>query len=140
MNRVTKLLAFALVLCVVFTLCACGKKADNPPATTTQPPVTTTEEPTPTTTVSDGKVTYTVTVQAEDGTPIVGAVVQLCKDVNCNPNVTGADGVATWSIAEDTYKVSFVMLPSGYTYSGSEENFYFAEGSRELTITLKAEG
>lgn len=136
-----KLILMALALCVVLTLFACGKKPDEKPEVTTEPPVTT-EEPVPTTTAKpdDGKVTYTVTVKDENGNPIVGAVVQLCKDVNCNPSVTGADGVATYSLAEDTYKVSFVVMPSGYTHSGTETDYYFAEGSRNLTITLKAAG
>ena len=139
MNHMKNLLMFLLALVLVFALCACGEKTENPPVTTTEPPATTTV-PATTEAVDNGKVTYTVTVKAEDGTPIVGAVVQLCKDINCNPNVTGADGVATWTLVADDYKVSFVVMPSGYTYSGSEEAFYFADGSQELTITLKAAG
>ena len=142
MKEITKLLAVILVLCMAIALCACGKKSEEPAVTTTEAPAGTTEEPIPTTTVKpdDGKVTYTVTVQDENGNPIVGAVVQLCKDVNCNPNVTGADGVATYSLAEDTYKVSFVVMPTGYTHVGTETDYYFAEGSRDLVITLKAAG
>ena len=106
------MMILALVLCLALTLLACGKKKETPSATTEAPVPTTTEAPIPTTTVKpdDGKVTYTVTVKDENGNPIVGAVVQLCKDVNCNPSVTGADGVATYSLVEDTYKVSFVHV------------------------------
>lgn len=137
-----KLILLILALCLVMSLFACGKNQDEPNATTEAPVPTTTEAPIPTTTVKpdDGKVIYTVTVKDENGNPIVGAVVQLCKDVNCNPNVTGADGVATYSLAEDTYKVSFVVMPSGYTHSGDATDYYFPEGSRDLTITLKAAG
>ena len=137
-----KMFLMALVLCLVMTLVACGKKSEEPTVTTADVPAGTTEAPVPTTTAKpdDGKVTYTVTVKDENGNPIVGAVVQLCKDINCNPSVTGADGVATYSLAEDTYKVSFVMMPSGYTHSGEATDYYFSEGSRDLTITLKAAG
>ena len=85
----------------------------------------------------DGKVTYTVNVVDEAGNPIAGAMVQLCKDT-CFPGVTDANGVAKFTLAEDEYKVSFLALPAGYTYVDDTQEFYFADGSMELTITLKA--
>ena len=108
-------------------------------ASTTAPATTAPAATVPTTapaTVDDGKVTYTVTVTDENGAPIPGAMVQLCKDT-CMPGAADANGVATFRVVEDTYKVSFLMRPAGYTYSGEEQEFYFEDGSFELTIALK---
>jgi len=84
------------------------------------------------------KVNYTVTVVDEAGNPIAGALVQLCNE-SCFPSATGDDGVAKFALDEANYKVSFLTLPAGYTYSGEEQEFYFEAGSVELTITLKPE-
>lgn len=127
-----------LALCLVFALCAC-RNTEEPKQTTATPDATTTPtNPVPETTeptVNDGKVTYTVKVVDESGAPVVGAMVQLCKEA-CVPSITDAEGVATYSLAKDDYKVSFVQMPEGYTAEKAE--FYFNEGSQSMTITLKA--
>jgi hypothetical protein len=81
-----------------------------------------------------GKVTYKVTVVDEENNPVVGAMVQLCLDA-CIPALTNSNGVAEFNVVEEEYKVSFVTMPDGYT--SDEEAYYFADGSYELTITLK---
>ena len=116
------LLAMILVLATVLGLCACGSKA---PAETAVP----TEE----------ESIYTVTVLDDHGAPIAGAMLQLCKDV-CVLGTTDAEGVAKFPVPEDNYKVAFVMLPAGYDYADKNETFYFEDGSKVLTITLKAVG
>ena len=127
--NIKRFLTFALVACLVFGLCACGEAASDPKGYS---PQETTEEPTQT--VSDGKVEYTVKVVDEAGNPVSGAAVQLCKD-SCLPGMTNAEGVATFRVVEDDYKVSFMTMPAGF--EAEAEEFYF-EGSYELTITLKA--
>lgn len=123
-------LIFTLAICLVIGLCACGGKDADPKdssvAETTEDTVAT---------VDDGKVTYTVKVTDEGGNAIAGAAVQLCKD-SCLPGMTNAEGIATFKIVEDTYKVSFMTMPAGF--EAEAEEFYFDEGSYELTITLKA--
>ncbi len=121
----------ALLACLTLGLCACGE-TDTPENTTTAPVETTTA---PAETVADGKVTYTVKVVDEGGNPVVGAMVQLCKET-CLPGATDAEGVAKFSVVEDDYKVSFMTMPEGYEAEAQE--FYFEAGSYELTITLKA--
>ena len=145
MNYMKRMLGVALAMCMILALAACGGGAgsgaevsnDNPatsgavstPADSSTP--ATSEEETP---VDDGKVTYTVSVIDEDGNPVSGIMVQICKDV-CMPAITDADGIATWSLAEDEYKVSFPTSPAGFIdYTGSE--FYFDAGSTEMTIIL----
>lgn len=132
--KMKNILLLILALCMVLTLCACGKPASNGSDETPAPSSTneTTEE---TTEADDGKVTYTVTVVDEAGNPIVGAFVQLCLEA-CIPGATDAEGKATYNVEEADYKVSFVSMPAGYTSDVNE--FHFEEGKYEMTITLKA--
>jgi hypothetical protein len=132
--------ALALALCMMLCLCACGGEAapvETQPAATEAPVVVTeapAEEAAPA--IPEGMVQYKVTVVDEAGAPIVGAMVQLCKD-SCVPAVTDANGVATFTLPEDDYKASMLAMPAGYAYAGEADTFYF-EGAFELTITLKA--
>ena len=134
-----KFVVLLLSLCLLLCLCACGQ--DQTPTQATEPSSTTTvpTEGTEATdpTVDDGKVTYTVTIVDEQGNPISGVMVQICKDA-CIPAVADASGVATWRVAEDSYKVSFLSLPAAYTYTTEETEFYFADGETSMTIVLKA--
>ena len=124
-----------LVLCLALCLCACGSAAGNTETTaaTTADTAAATQEATEA--VDDGKVTYTVKVVDEGGNPVAGAMVQLCKET-CLPGATNAEGVAQFNTVEDEYKVSFMTMPEGY--QADAEEFYFDDGSYELTITLKA--
>lgn len=127
--NIKRFLVFMLGISLVLCLCACAE-TDAPVQTTTAPTVQETEE-----TVDDGKVTYTVKVVDEAGNPVASAAVQLCKD-SCLPGMTNAEGVATFRVAEDAYKVSFMAMPAGF--EAEAEEFYFEDGAYELTITLKA--
>lgn len=135
-----KLIAIVLMLTMALSLAACGgNSAAETEAPETEAPVVTTEAPVVETEAPvEEEDAYIVTVVDEAGNPIAGAMVQMCKDT-CFPGVTGADGVAKFVLAEDEYKVSFLALPAGYTYVDDAQEFYFEDGSMELTITLKAE-
>lgn len=140
MRNVLKLLALLLSVCLLMCLCACDQSTnatENTLASTGATEATDNTTEATSATVDDGKVTYTVTVTDEKGNPIAGAMVQLCKDA-CVPAVTDAKGVATYSVAEDNYKVSFLTMPAGYTYTTEETEFYFASGETAMTIVLKA--
>jgi len=144
-----KLIALALLLCLVTGLCACGSDAM---AETTTVPATeeateaatenatenATEAPTEGSDVANGMAVYTVTVVDEGGNPISGAFVQICKD-DCFPGSTDENGVATFTRPEtEGYKISFISLPVGYEYAGEETEFYYEGDAKELTISLKA--
>ena len=133
--KMKNIVMLLLALSLVFALCACGETAE--PATTTQATTEATEAKTETTepTVPEGKAVYKVKVVDEGGNPVAGAMVQLCLEA-CIPSVTDAEGVATYTVDEANYKVSFVAMPQGYASDVTE--FYFDAGSYELTITLKA--
>ena len=130
--KMKNILALLLALCLMIGLCACGNNADANESTTgmTAGTTETTEA-----TVDDGKVTYTVKVVDEGGNPIAGAMVQLCLEA-CIPALTDAEGVATYNLTEENYKVSFVQVPAGYTADAAE--YYFDAGKYDMTITLKA--
>lgn len=141
MTMMKRFTAAALLLCMVLTLVACGSEPaateapTEAPVVATEAPVQETEAPTEATEFEG----YTVTVVDEEGNPIAGAMVQLCQET-CFPGATNEDGVAAFALDEAEYKVSFLFLPTGYTYSTEAQEFYFESGSKDLTITLKAEG
>lgn len=136
-----KLSLLALVLCLVLSLCACGgSEAPATEAPVTQAPATeapATEAPEAEPAIPEGMVQYTITVVDEGGNPIAGAMVQMCKD-SCIPGMTDAAGVASFTMAEDDYKVSFLTMPAGFELVDETSEFYFESGSTEMTITLKA--
>lgn len=132
MNTGKKIFALAIALMLCVCAVACGADNGDGGASTT-----TTTSATTTTTTQSAQEIYKVTVKTENGEPVVGVLVQICKDL-CVPTVTDANGVATWQAAEDTYKVSFLpnqTVLEGYTV---EENYYFDGNAKEMVITLKA--
>lgn len=146
MNRVKKLLVVMMMLCMVVALCACGNAAEEetPNVPTAAPETVATEAPETeaveeTAAADDGMTEYTITVVDDAGNPVVGAMVQMCKD-SCLPGpATDAEGKTRFSLPEDDYKVSFIVVPAGYTYADEVTEFYFEDGATELTITLKAD-
>lgn len=142
MMNFKKLMAAVLALAMVLCLGACGSSGETETTAATveetEAPVETTEATEATEAlVDDGSVTYTITIVDEGGNPVPGAIVQMCKDT-CFPGVANEEGIVTFSLPEDTYKVSFLTMPAGYDYADETQEFYFAEGSCEMTIVLKA--
>ncbi len=134
--KIKSMLLLILAFAMVFTLCACGGNEATGSNDSTQTSGTEASTQASTDATEDSsKVTYTVTVLDEGGNPVVGAFVQLCLDA-CIPSATNAEGVATYNVEEADYKVSFVSMPEGYSSDATE--FYFENGSHEMTITLKA--
>ena len=140
MNFIKVFVSLIVTVFMLVSLCACGSVSDETTTDTTDKVTNVTDTDESTTTEDDsaveGKVTYTVKVVDEENNPIAGAMVQLCLDA-CVPRVTDAAGVAVYELEEADYKVSFVSMPEGYTCE--ENEFHFADGEYELTITLKAE-
>lgn len=137
MKKSSLIFVLLLVLSTVMIFAACGGDGE---AEATKAPAESTDAPTaapdtdPTDAPAAGK--YKVTVVDTDGNPIADALVQLCLNETCNPAKTDANGVASFNVDDADYKVSFLRLPDGYNYSGEETEFYFADGSYEMTITL----
>lgn len=131
-----RLICMILALVMAVALCACG--GEEAPATTSPEEVVEDTPVAETPAAPDGKVEYHVQVVDTDGNPLAGVMVQICKDA-CLPGMTDATGTAIFHVAEDDYKVSFLSLPAGYTYTTEETEFYFEDGSNVITLTLKAE-
>ena len=140
MKNLKILCVAALLLCMMMTMCACGGSSEAAPtqAAPTEAPVQeVTEAPVETEpTLAEGMAVYTVKVVDEGGNPIAGAMVQMCKD-SCVPGVTDAQGVASFTLAEDDYKASMLTMPAGFEYAEETDAYYFENGY-ELTIVLKA--
>lgn len=63
-------------------------------------------------------VLYTIRLVDQNGNPVVGAGVQMCiPGGSCVPfdNLTDADGVATKTMIENSFKAQITSLPEGYT-------------------------
>lgn len=137
-----KLLLAVLTLSMAVALCACTGNAngtENSEKESSQDSQGNTSDDSEKNSENenDGKVLYKITVVDENNNPIPNAMVQMCKD-SCLPGSTGENGVAEFKLPEDTYKVSFMSMPEGYTYSTEKTEFYFEDGKTELTIVLKA--
>lgn len=145
-----KLIALLLALVMVLCLAACGNsQAEQPeepennqsqqdqenPAQDQQPDNSDEpEEP-----VNNNPV-YTVKIVDEGGNPIAGVMVQICQGETCLPGpLSDENGIVTFQVAEADYKVSFLGgVPAGYEYTTEQTEFYFEDGSYEVTIVLKA--
>lgn len=153
-RKLTGLLSvLCVLLCALVLLCACGgdKTPTDTDAETTgaETPITTdpdtNEETDPEVTQSqetetpvDSKVTYTITVVDQDGNPVADVEVQMCNvDGICLlPTVTNDSGIATFEQNEAVYYVTIPSCPEGYT-ADKEEKHNFAEGSKEMTVTIQ---
>lgn len=126
-----KILALIMCACMLLCFAACGQGAEETTAQT-DPEIVETTLP-----IANTNPIYTVKVVDDAGNPIAGAMVQICSE-NCYPGVTNEEGVASFSVVEDTYKVSFISIPAGYALTGDAPEIYYEEGARDITITLTA--
>lgn len=123
-----KIMTVLLALMLALALWGCGSEPAQEESTLPQLGEDTQTTP----------VLYTVKVTDENGMPVSGVIVQLCSDI-CVPGATDEEGIARLTLMPGDYKVSVTVMPQGYTYAGETTEFTFPEGSRELTIVLKAE-
>lgn len=144
MKTITRILAIALILCLGLVMFGCtqspaenGGDGSTPTTTPTEASTGATQPTTETGNSPDGMVTYTVHVVDESGNSVTGGMIQFCLD-SCMPAMLDAQGNATMKLAPANYKVSFTMMPTGYALAGEAAEFYFDEGSYEMTIVLKA--
>ena len=138
MKRIIVLM-LALVLMASFVACnEGGEVTTEAPETTAAPTVT--DAPTEDTTAAETEPAfagYTVTVTDKDGNPIAGVQVQMCDSKGCRmPKATGADGVVTFTFDTSDFHALIANPVEGYVVDTAEE-YYFANGSKELTIELE---
>ena len=139
MKLVKPLILALLVLCMAFSLMACAQNQPIEPSTEpSQPSVPSGSQPSqPESQPDDGKKTYTVYIQDENGDAVIVPMINICQAEMCMPYIPDATGVVTARMAEANYKVSIPQLPDGYALAGEQTEFYFEAGSYELTIVLK---
>ena len=131
-----KLVTTILMLCMAFSLVACGNGSDKD--TQKENTENSQQDENEESESEETGIVYTIKVVDEDNNPIGGMMVQLCKDT-CMPKLTNAEGVAEFSVAEksDDYKAGITNLPDGYIYDG-DEYVYFEDGATEVTLVIKA--
>lgn len=135
MKRFT-VLTLVLSLCMALCLCACG--GTTPSQDDATPTTTTTEATTTTTVPNEAVASFEVTVVDQNGIPVSGVMMQVCKDI-CVPKVTDTNGVAAFDIEiTDGYKLSVLSCPTGYTYTGEAE-IYLESGSTSYTVEVQKE-
>ena len=72
-------------------------------------------------TVSDAENTYIILVQdAEDASPISGAVVQFCSSTQCMVGRTDTTGAASFESDPGSYTAHVLKVPEGYEVTGEE--------------------
>ena len=72
-------------------------------------------------TVSDAENTYIIQVQdADDASPISGAVVQFCSSTQCMVGRTDATGAASFESDPGSYTAHVLKVPEGYEVTGEE--------------------
>ncbi|MER2027444.1 MAG: TlpA disulfide reductase family protein [Lachnospiraceae bacterium] len=72
-------------------------------------------------TVSDAENTYIILVQdADDASPISGAVVQFCSSTQCMVGRTDATGAASFESDPGSYTAHVLKVPEGYEVTGEE--------------------
>ena len=135
-----KIFALLLVLCMVFALCACGeseKKEDetnnavNNEVNDDNDDVKEEESDD----ASEEQAVFQVKIVDENGNPVSGAMVQVCKD-SCLPAISNAEGIATFNMQiEDGHKLQVSNCPEGYEYTG-EADIYLEPGQTEYTLVF----
>lgn len=137
MKRISALLLILLMLSALLCGCPSSDPIDTTPTGTTgttEPSVvpTTTAPPT----VSN-KITFTVTIVDQNGTPVPNVTLQFCDDANCKlPVNTDTNGTVTATYDPSNYHVSLTQLPDGYT--SDADTYYFEDGSTEMIIVITA--
>lgn len=140
MKLTKRLLALVLGLTMLLCLAACGEQNEtSAPAESSAESVANTSSEAVENESSETSVLeapkFSVTVVDQDGNPVSGAMVQICKD-SCMPSMSGEDGVAVFNVEiTDGYKLSVMTLPEGYTYEGEAE-IHLEYGATEYTLTL----
>ena len=138
-----KLLAVILMGIMMLSICACGNdNADSQgsenkkPGSEVESTVDTDKDKT-SESEDDGKIAFTVKVVDENGNPIANVYVQLCDDAMCYmPAATDANGVATFRMAEGSYKAALSVPVTGYV-DVTGQYFEFEGDATEVTITLQ---
>ena len=135
-----KLVTAMLMLCLAFSLVACGgdgasKDTQKENTQNSQQDEgqanKDTENDKNSENVDDGKIEYTVKLVDANGNPIANTMVQVCNASTCfAPVATDANGVAVFRLVESNeYKAKLMT-------AGEDAYVHFEAGATELTLTI----
>ena len=124
-----KISLIAVLLLTLSLLIACTQAPTEVPDTSESGTTAETADP-------NAKITYTVTVLDQNGTPVAGVAVQMCTETSClMPSPTDANGTATFTLTPDSYHVTIAACPDGYSAVAGQE-FNFADNATSLTVEI----
>lgn len=136
MKSILKLLALVMAVMMVLSMVACTndqKPTDEPETSSTTVPSDPVdnskpedETPNDSKPVDDGKKEYTIVVKDSDGDPVVGVMVQICKEGSTcfTPARTDDNGCAVWKLDEASdYYGTVSSLEEGMPKEYFEGNF-----------------
>ncbi len=130
MKRLSALLAAVLLLSCL--MMACTSAPEGPTETTAAPNGTADTNPP----AAAEKITYTVTVVDQNGTPVQGVAIQMCTADSClMPSATGEDGTVSFTLTPAAYHATVAVCPEGYTAEAAAE-YRFEGNATALTITV----
>ena len=140
MKLTKRLLALVLGLTMLLCLAACGEQTEtSTPVESSAESVAETFSEASAEASSEASLPeeakFSVTVVDQDGNPVSGVYVQICKE-SCVFAMSDENGVAVFEAEiTDGYKLSVLSLPEGYTYEGEAE-IHLEYGATEYTLTL----
>lgn len=129
--KLKSIFALLLVLCMVFTLCACGESTDGKKTdkeTEEQAEAGENEDTKPKT------AEYVVFVEDEDGDPVEGVELKFNKDTGDTTITTDEDGKAKLTCLVTDIVVTVEEVPEDYEEDSEEYEF---DDEFEITITLE---
>lgn len=140
MKLTKRLLALVLGLTMLLCLAACGGQTET--STPTESSAESVADVSSNAVENESSETsvpasskFSVSVVDQDGNPVSGVYVQICKE-SCVFAMSDENGVAVFEAEiTDGYKLSVLSLPEGYTYEGEAE-IHLEYGATEYTLTL----
>ena len=145
MKQLKRVFAVVFMLCMVFSLTACGggsgngdteKNSQNTGSQNSEANKDSENSESQKNEIPEGKAVYSVKVVDEAGNPVKSAMVQMCL-TTCVFGQTNDEGIATFTLDDaEGYKAEVLSLPEGYA-EVSEDPVYLESGSKEVTLTVK---
>ena len=90
-------------------------------------------------TVSDAENTDIIRVQdADDASPLSGAMVQFCSDIQCMVGRTDATGAASFEVDPGNYTAHVLRVPEGY--EATEEEIALSADNRTAVFAIHKAG
>jgi len=82
---------------------------------------------------------YRIIVKDQNGDPVPSVMINFCSDAQgtCRMNPTDENGEIFFEVPEDTYHISILAAPEGYSYEANFEMFTKDHYNDPIDITIK---